>query len=159
MNGAIDYEPAWSPDGAQIAFTSDRDGPAEIYVMNADGSGQANLSMNAAGDSEPDWQPIPVRCGGRRATLIGTPARDILRGTPARDRIAGQGGNDAIRGLGGNDILCGGKGGDRLLGGAGRDRLLGGAGRDRLAGGAGTDICIGGPRKDRAAGCEKRKAI
>ena len=31
-------EPAWSPDGSQIAFGSDRDGNYDIYVMNVDGS-------------------------------------------------------------------------------------------------------------------------
>jgi Tol biopolymer transport system component len=31
------YYPSLSPDGSKIAFTSDRDGHAEIYVMNADG--------------------------------------------------------------------------------------------------------------------------
>jgi Tol biopolymer transport system component len=52
-----DY-PAWSPDGAQIAFKSERDGNREIYLMRADGSGQANLSQ--APDSEdtfPVWSP------------------------------------------------------------------------------------------------------
>ena len=31
----------------QIAFTSDRDGNWEIYVMNFDGSGQTNISNNS----------------------------------------------------------------------------------------------------------------
>jgi Tol biopolymer transport system component len=30
--------PQWSHDGKKIAFTSDRDGDPEIYVMNADGA-------------------------------------------------------------------------------------------------------------------------
>jgi dipeptidyl aminopeptidase/acylaminoacyl peptidase len=38
-------EPAWSPDGHKIAFRSTRnDGNREIYVMNADGSNQRNLT-------------------------------------------------------------------------------------------------------------------
>ena len=34
------YGFAWSPDGRTIAFTRVRGGNREIYVMNADGSGQ-----------------------------------------------------------------------------------------------------------------------
>jgi len=36
--------PAWSPNGRKIAFVSDRDGNQEVYVMNADGSGQRRLT-------------------------------------------------------------------------------------------------------------------
>lgn len=32
--------PAWSPDGSQIAFLTDRTGQWEIWIMNADGSNQ-----------------------------------------------------------------------------------------------------------------------
>lgn len=35
--------PAWSPDGAQIAFLTDRNGQWELWVMNADGSHQRPL--------------------------------------------------------------------------------------------------------------------
>jgi Tol biopolymer transport system component len=41
----------------KIAFTSDRSGNDEIYVMNADGSGQTNLTNNPADDGRPAWSP------------------------------------------------------------------------------------------------------
>ncbi len=49
--------PAWSPDGQQIAFASDRDGNFEVYVMNADGSNQTRLTNNPAVDANPSWSP------------------------------------------------------------------------------------------------------
>jgi Tol biopolymer transport system component len=41
----------------RIVFVSDRDGNHEIYVMNADGSEQRNLTMNSASDEHPCWSP------------------------------------------------------------------------------------------------------
>jgi Tol biopolymer transport system component/peroxiredoxin/DNA-directed RNA polymerase subunit RPC12/RpoP len=41
----------------KIAFVSGRDGNAEIYVMNADGSGQERLTNNFADDKCPSWSP------------------------------------------------------------------------------------------------------
>ena len=38
-----------------IAFSSDRDGDREIFVMNADGSGVTQLTNNAGSDNRPDW--------------------------------------------------------------------------------------------------------
>ncbi len=42
--------PAWSPDGTQIVFLSDRDGSWQIYAMDADGSNQHRLFESALGD-------------------------------------------------------------------------------------------------------------
>lgn len=49
--------PVWSSDGQRIAFSSDRDGNEEIYVMNADGSGVTRLTNDPAFDGEPSWSP------------------------------------------------------------------------------------------------------
>lgn len=40
--------PSWSPDGVRIAFTSDRDGAYNLYVMDADGENVRQLTHEAA---------------------------------------------------------------------------------------------------------------
>ena len=57
VNVAAPPEPEPATRGGRIAFTSQRDGNAEIYAMNADGSGLTRLTNNSAGDSHPDWSP------------------------------------------------------------------------------------------------------
>lgn len=57
---AIDAEPAWSPNGRRIAFTSTRDGgEAEIYVMTSAGTRQTRLTTTDPWvmDHGPDWSP------------------------------------------------------------------------------------------------------
>jgi Tol biopolymer transport system component len=53
---AEDTFPSWSPDSSRIAFTSNRDGHKEIYVMNADGSQQTRLTNTSADSFDPNWQ-------------------------------------------------------------------------------------------------------
>ena len=50
-------DPAWSPDGARIAFASAREGSFDIYVMSADGTGTTRLTSAAANDQGPTWSP------------------------------------------------------------------------------------------------------
>ena len=50
-------DPAQSPDGTRIAFTSGRDGDREIYVMDADGGGPRNFTSHEAWDEGPAWSP------------------------------------------------------------------------------------------------------
>ena len=70
-NPSDDMAPTWSPDGKEIAFYSLRnDVPpennkrlwyewnAEIYIMNADGSEQINITNNPAYDGYPGWSPF-----------------------------------------------------------------------------------------------------
>jgi Tol biopolymer transport system component len=45
------------PPEGRIAFTSDRDGDDEIWLMQADGSGLTMLTDNPAGDRDPAWSP------------------------------------------------------------------------------------------------------
>jgi Tol biopolymer transport system component len=56
-------DPAWSPDGTRIAFTSNRDPWVfAINVMNADGSDVTRLNANAMdGEAEPAWSPEGTR--------------------------------------------------------------------------------------------------
>jgi len=50
--------PTWSPDGQRLAFVSTRNGRAEIFTMNADGSNPTVLVTMAAGDViDPRWSP------------------------------------------------------------------------------------------------------
>ena len=49
---AVATEPAFSPDGSRIAFTSTRDGQAEIYVMDADGTSPARLTNSPGADGD-----------------------------------------------------------------------------------------------------------
>jgi dipeptidyl aminopeptidase/acylaminoacyl peptidase len=53
--------PDWSPDGTQIAFVSSVRGSADIYVMNADGTGIRPFAAGRRGEGYPAWSPDGTR--------------------------------------------------------------------------------------------------
>ena len=70
FNKVLDTGPQWSPDGRRIAFYGGSSCGTEyyciapssqindaIFVMNADGSGQTQLTHNPADDTSPNWSP------------------------------------------------------------------------------------------------------
>ncbi len=46
--------PSWSPDGSRIVFAAYRNNSDDIWIMNADGSGQEKIY---SGGMMPDWSP------------------------------------------------------------------------------------------------------
>lgn len=53
----FDGWPSWSPDGRQIAFSSNRSDAYQIYIMNADGSGIMRVVDSPYTDNRPQWLP------------------------------------------------------------------------------------------------------
>ena len=52
------FKPSWSPDSTRIAFSRNENGTeADIYAMNADGTGRENLSNTGADERHPAWSP------------------------------------------------------------------------------------------------------
>ncbi|MBN1221563.1 MAG: PD40 domain-containing protein [Anaerolineae bacterium] len=81
-------------DPNKIAFTSNRDGNQEIYVMNTDGSGVTRLTNNPAEDHSPVWSPggwllafVSTRDGNAEIYVMGADGRGQtnLTENPAND--------------------------------------------------------------------------
>ena len=47
-NAAYDADPIWSPDGKQIAFSSDRNGNFDVYLVSAEGGVAQRITTNSA---------------------------------------------------------------------------------------------------------------
>ena len=65
---------------AQIAFSSNRDGNWEIYVMDADGGNQQNLTNNPSDDRDPSWSP-----DGKRIVFFSNRDGHAIDGRPTSE--------------------------------------------------------------------------
>ncbi len=75
----VDWNPDWSPSGKQIVFESNRDGDDEVFVMNADGTNQRNLTKNTGiSDIDPVFSPDGRKIAFERMNPPGS-SRDIFR--------------------------------------------------------------------------------
>jgi len=58
ISGGTNTYPSWSPDGSKIVFRKMLgEMNSEVFVANADGSGQRNLTSHPAFDGWPAWSP------------------------------------------------------------------------------------------------------
>lgn len=56
-NAANDIDAAWSPNGKLVAFSSNRSGNYDIFVMNEDGTAVRQLTTDPSDDTQPRWSP------------------------------------------------------------------------------------------------------
>jgi Ca2+-binding RTX toxin-like protein len=147
-SGAVDTT---KPGAMPFPLTPERIAP---YDLNGDGRVCVTRSQLGEGDFMIDVQVADnpfsdLWCGGRLATIVGTPQDDWIDGTSGDDVIVGLAGDDYINGMAGNDIVCGGEDGDDLDDeDEGNDYLYGGTGDDSLDGAEGHDYLYAGPDDD-----------
>jgi Tol biopolymer transport system component/DNA-binding winged helix-turn-helix (wHTH) protein len=86
--GRLDGEPAWSPDGQSIAYSSDRDGAFKIWMQRVRGGTPVRVTSGPDRDWQPSWSPdgrhiafrserdggglfvVPVTGGGARRIAV-----------------------------------------------------------------------------------------
>jgi Tol biopolymer transport system component len=173
---AHDREPTWAPAGDRLAFTSLREGNAEVYTVDSDGGNLLNVSRSRGYDAEPDWSPDGTRLAfassrggkaqihsvgadGREVRLLGGGADQANHPDWSPDGTAiTYMGRSLCPGLG-IYVLSASGGQERrltndcmVLGTDGPDRLVGTSGRDVIFGRAGDDVILASEGADIAHG-------
>jgi Tol biopolymer transport system component len=84
----LDYEPAWSSDGKQIAFMRGWPARLEVFTMNRDGTHQRPLRNPRIESAKPSWAPID-----QRVALLGWNNKNLYVVRPdgrGKKRLAGR---------------------------------------------------------------------
>jgi len=55
--GGLQRNPAWSPDGRSVVFTSDHDGNPDLWIQRLGDPTPIQLTSDPAAESMPDWSP------------------------------------------------------------------------------------------------------
>jgi TolB protein len=86
--------PCWSPTGQEIAFTSDRTGSPQIYLMDADGLNVRRLTTVGSYNDAPAWNPSKqfseiaytarLEAGGFDIAVIDLASRQVRQLTQGR---------------------------------------------------------------------------
>ncbi len=66
-NGSLNLNPAWSPDGKEIAFLSYRSGKPELVILSSKGELRRAFPQSGELNLAPDWSP-----DGRRIAFTGS---------------------------------------------------------------------------------------
>lgn len=89
--GAMNVEPAVSPDGKKLAFSSDRSGNPMVYVMDIDGSNVKRITFAGRYNATPSWSPDGKRLAFAGWSIdhfdiftVNTDGSDMLRITSSR---------------------------------------------------------------------------
>ena len=175
-----DFEPAFSPDGAKVAFTRrHRSGNYDIFIVEVTGQGLTRLTASPAEDSEPAWSPQ-----GNRIAFVSARTVDYeiwlmnadgsgetnLSASPQSIELSPsfQDEGSALQPLAKPDttlggVTCGPRSGtargETIRGSRSADVICGRGGNDTILGRGGNDIIDGGPGKDTIKGGAGRDRI
>lgn len=58
---ALEVSPSWSPNGWEIAFTSDRTGEPQVYAMDREGTNIRRVTWTGMYNDQPSWSPAGNR--------------------------------------------------------------------------------------------------
>ncbi len=81
-SGAVDAQPAWSPDGSRIAFARRQrpGGRPDLFAMNANGRGRTRLTRTPVPERDPAWSPNGTRIAYAARTSARGPFRIFVVG-------------------------------------------------------------------------------